>query len=469
MSVGAHPVVSAVARYDELLARADVAGLWEEFQARMRENLMFFGGRPVCNVLRPHFLHPQDFAAIAGAAKAVISALHKVYRALRENPEELQGRLYLSEAEAELTRLPDYCGPPDASARIDAFWAPGEVPGQGRLTFLEYNADSPGGLAFGDVLSQLFLELRPLRELEREFRLQTAPVRERVYDTLLACWRDWAQEAGRTVSGAPHIAIVDWRTVRTRNEFILSEQVFERRGSRTAICDPDELEYSGGRLHAGGDFPVDIVYKRVVVNEFIERLAEAGGLMEHPLVRAAGDHAVCVVNGFNVQLLYNKALFALLGEEAFQPLFTAEEQRALQRHIPWSRLFQEGRTSFEGREVDLPEFAAQRKEDLVLKPIRLYGGTGVMLGWEHEQLAWEAALKRALEEPHVLQQRVPTPREMFPIYSDGLSFVSRTVDVDPYVWRGREVDHAGVRLGTGDLLNVSAGGSATPMFLVEPR
>ena len=189
--------------------------------------------------------------------------------------------------------------------------------------------------------------------------------------------------------------------------------------------------------------------------------------MEHPLVRAAQDRAACVVNGFNVQLLYNKALFALLGEEAFQALFTAEEQRAIQQHIPWSRLFKDGHTLFEGRMVDLPEFAVQQKDNLVLKPIRLYGGTGVILGWEHEQQAWEAALKRALEEPHVLQQRVPTPRETFPIFADDLSFVSRTVDVDPYVWRGREVDHAGVRLGTGDLLNVSAGGSATPMFLVE--
>ena len=462
------PTGIAVERYNELLTRSDVAGLWQEFQVQMQENMLFFGERPVCNVLRPHFLHPQEFDYIARAAETVLGAIHRLYQALSLKPLELQRLLHLSEVEQALTELPDYYGRPDASARIDAFWLPSEgLDAPGQLYFLEYNSDSPGGLAFGDVLTELFLAQRPMQEFAQEYRIQSVPVRQQVYATLLDCYRDWARAVGKGQAAVPNIAIVDWREVRTRNEFVLLARVFERGGSRVVICDPDELEYQDGRLRVGADFPVDIVYKRVVVNEFIEKFSGEGDGLEHPLVQAAKDQAVCVVNGFNVQLLYNKALFALLGDEAYAGLLTAEELAAVRRHVPWSRLVQERRTALAGREVDLVELILTHKDDLVLKPIRQYGGSGVVLGWETGQQEWEAALRVALEQPHIVQRRVPTPRAYFPIYQDGLHFVSRTVDVDPYVWRGTRISHAGVRLGTGDLLNVSAGGSATPLFLVE--
>lgn len=62
-------------------------------------------------------------------------------------------------------------------------------------------------------------------------------------------------------------------------------------------------------------------------------------------------------------------------------------------------------------------------------------------------------------------------RAQFPIWQgEALQFVWRMMDVDPYVWRGQRVAHAGVRLGTSSLLNVSAGGgSAVPLFLVEEK
>lgn len=470
-----HPTQRAVDHYHALLAQEDVGALWESFKSQMQENLLAFGERPICNVLRPYFLHPEEYAFIAQATEGVMGALHKVYRALRDGRLDMTGSLALSPNEAALMRIPDFYGEPDASARMDAFYLPGESLGDATLKFLEYNADTPGGLAFGDVLGDLFMDLPVMQRFAQDYRVSRLHVREKVYDTLTACYADWCRVRGEAGSEQPNIAIVDWRAVRTRHEFTLSSRVFQRRGSQVVICDPGDLTYRDGQLWAdtgtGIDFPVDIVYKRVVVNEFVQAFSRPEELMAHPLVRAVQDQVVCMVNSFNCQMLYNKAIFALISDEENAHLLEADERAAVRAHIPWTRFVEERTTRFQGQEIDLVDFIRTNKDDLVLKPIKEYGGAGVVLGWETEPDDWAAAVQHALTRPIIVQQRVPTPRTTFPIYQDGaLKLVERMVDVDPYVWRGRQVAHAGVRLGTTSLLNVSAGGgSAAPLFLVEAK
>ncbi|MBX3054620.1 MAG: circularly permuted type 2 ATP-grasp protein [Caldilineaceae bacterium] len=466
-----HPTAAAVEHYHQLLRQSDAPALWARFQEQMRENLLYFGDRAICNVLRPQFLHPREYDFIAEATAHVTSALHKIYAALRAGELDCQRLLHLSPAEAALVALPDVYGHPDVSARMDAFWLPGPALDQGNLYFLEYNADSPGGLGYGDVLGDLFAEFEPMRGFAQRYRLTRPAVRSRVYRTLLETYRDWCQATERTPVERPNIAIVDWRSVRTRNEFLLSRQVFEAAGSRVVICDPDKLTLREGRLWAGDDFPVEIVYKRVVVNELIKRYPDPAELLAQPLVQAVAQNAVCIANHFNCQLLYNKALFALISDEENQHRFSPAEQAAVRRHVPWSRLVADQITRFDGAALELVELIRQRKDELVLKPVREYGGTGVVLGWETDASSWESALQRALVEPHVVQRRVPTPSDIFPVWQEGaLHFAPRMVDVDPYVWRGSAVEHAGVRLGTSALLNVSAGGgSAVPLFLAEAK
>lgn len=466
-----HPTDQAVAVYDELLRQGDVARLWQEFQAKMADHLLVFGDRPICNVLRPHFMHPAEYERLAAATAAVVSAIHKIYHAMRRHDMDMAKLLHLSPVEAALVTLPDVYGHPDVSARMDAFWLRGDRIGAGDLYFLEYNADSPGGLGYGDVLGDLFLELAPMRQFVEQYQVTSYPVRRHVYRTLVDVYRDWCVQVGKTPAAPPNIAIVDWRRVRTRNEFILSQQIFEAEGSRVRICDPDDLVLRQGRLWVENEFPVDIVYKRVVVNELINRYTEPDTLMEHPLVQGVAQGAVCIANHFNCQILYNKAMFALISDEENAHRFNQDEQEAIRRHVPWTRLVADRRTQLDGQEIDLIEYVGSHKDDLVLKPIREYGGTGVLLGWETEPMRWQAGLEQALASPHVVQRRVPIPQAYFPVWQDnGLHFVRRLMDVDPYVWRGQDVAHAGVRLGTSSLLNVSAGGgSAVPLFLVEKR
>ena len=72
---------------------------------------------------------------------------------------------------------------------------------------------------------------------------------------------------------------------------------------------PDQLEYRNGVLRRG-DFTIDLIYRRVRVSEFLMRFD-----LNHPLVRAYRDRAVCVVNSFRSEMAQRRAIFDLLTDE----------------------------------------------------------------------------------------------------------------------------------------------------------
>jgi uncharacterized circularly permuted ATP-grasp superfamily protein len=228
---------------------------------------------------------------------------------------------------------------------------------------------------------------------------------------------------------------------------------------------PDECEYKDGKLRTPRG-QVDVIYKRVLLTELVERCG-----LDHPILRAMRDKAVCLVNPPGCKILHKKASLAVLHDERNVDLFSREELQAIHEHIPWSRVVEERKTTFDGEPVDLLQFIRDNRERLVLKPNDEYGGKGIVLGWEVSDSEWEAAIATALAEPYIVQQRIPLPLEPYPSLVNGnLEFGERMVDTAPFVAYGEYVDGSLTRLGTAALLNVTAGGgSQTPTFVVEPR
>src|SRR5262245_24246061 len=75
---------AAIAHYhsllDDALARASQQRLSEEMQA----NNIFFGDRPVANVLRPRFLSAEQYALLQSACSLVGSAARRLAAAMLE-------------------------------------------------------------------------------------------------------------------------------------------------------------------------------------------------------------------------------------------------------------------------------------------------------------------------------------------------------------------------------------------------
>src|SRR5204862_6948097 len=193
--------------------------------------------------------------------------------------------------------------------------------------------------------------------------------RDRLLETLLNCHRE---AGGREEK--PTIAVVDYEDVPTRTEHHLFREFFESKGYPALVCDPRHLTYEGRVLRHEGR-AIHIVYKRLLVNELLDRKDELQALL-----RAIRERAVTVVNPFRCKPIHKKAIFAVLTDDESQPLFTEHERRAIAAHVPWTRRLREGRTTRDGASIDLLDYARRHRAELVLKPNDEYGGKGVFLG-----------------------------------------------------------------------------------------
>jgi hypothetical protein len=420
----------------------------ERFLDRVRDARLTFGGRVLCPFPRPNFVSPAVYEQIRGVCRGIFGAIEKAEARLGEG---LWDRVDVTPEERELVRIDPGYARSSPTSRLDSFVT------TDAYQFVELNAESPAGIAYAEVLVDLFLELPIVQRFQKRYRLRRFHAREAMLKTLVACYR----EAGGA-SAKPMIAIVDYEDVPTRTEHHLFRDFFESQGYPSLVCDPRHLTYEGGRLrHEGRE--IDIVYKRLLVNEFLERITEM-----QPLLQAARDRAVTLVNPFRCKPIHKKAIFAVLTDDELQGLFTADERRAIAAHVPWTRRVVDGRTTRDGREIDLVPHVRAGREGLVLKPNDEYGGKGVHIGWEMTESQWEAALAEALASSYVVQAKVDLRRETFPeVGAGGLTFRDLVVDLDPFVFNG-EVEGFLTRLSGTSLANVTSGGGQVPAFLVEP-
>jgi uncharacterized circularly permuted ATP-grasp superfamily protein len=208
-------------------------------------------------------------------------------------------------------------------------------------------------------------------------------------------------------------------------------------------------------------FRIDIVYKRVVIHEFLNEFG-----LDHPLIQAYREGAVCIANSFRTKLAHKKATFAVLSDPAYQYLFDSAELQAVQKHIPWTRFVRPSRTDFHGSEFDLETLLLHERERFVLKPNDDYGGHGVFLGWETERQKWHEVVKAALAKPYIVQERVFLEKTTMPAYSDRVYLDRLFGDFNPFLFQN-EVEGALIRLSASSLLNVTSGGGETALLVLE--
>ena len=444
-----------VAEYHALLTEELAGESDRQLATQLRTRGLFFGDRALCSVLRPRFFAPAQYAFLQRQGARILRAFRTAHRAALADDRVLD-QFGLSGWERELARVDP--GFPEASpvSRLDAFFVD-----DGRaLRFTEYNAEVPAGGAYNDVLAELFYAMPAMRAFLRRWDVRPLPARHQTLHALQDAWETWSGRRTR-----PRIAIVDWKEVPTQSEFALYRDYFVRQGIDCVIVDPAEVEYTGGELRAAGG-RIDVIYKRVLTTELVER-----GGMDHPILRAFRDRKVCLVNPPSCKILHKKASLAVLHDERNAHLFGEDERAAVAESIPWTRVVEERSTTFDGRTIDLLPWIADNRERLVLKPNDEYGGKGIVLGWEVDDAGWRDAIRAALAEPYIVQDRIMLPSEPYPSVIDGrLVIADRMVDTAPYAAHGSQVDGCLTRLASVALINVTAGGgSQTPTFLAEPR
>ena len=446
----------AVSRYHELLSDPKLA---ESSRAMLDEGLerakLIFGGRRLSPYLRPHFVSADDFQRIRSICETVWSAIQKVKDAAISN-DSIVTELGLTQIERELVRIDPGYSAVSPTARLDSFLT------SSAYSFVELNGESPAGIAYADAAYDIFSSLPVMKKFAEEYDVNALYGRRYMLEVLLDSYVEYL---GHKPDHSPTIAIVDLEDLPTKTEFELFKEFFEHNGYSAIICSPQELEFKEGRLRRN-DFEIDIVYKRLLLNEYLPIM------LDHPaLLNAYRAGAVCMVNSFRSKLIHKKALFAVLTDQRHKDLFTANERDAIALHVPWTRTIKDESTDYFGKKVELMEFVAANRDRLVLKPNDDYGGHGIYIGWNTNETQWNDSLQAALADgDYLAQERVPTARETFPALTpDGrVEFAEQLVDLDPLLFNGK-VGSAFTRLSFTELANVTSGGGMVPTYVIKKK
>jgi uncharacterized circularly permuted ATP-grasp superfamily protein len=452
---GPDAVADPIADWHALLQQGSASELCGSLASRMRERRLTFGGRLLCPFLRPFFLDEADEARVRNAAEELWRIGEAVAKVALEDPTLLDD-LGLNEAEIALARIDPGYRTTCTAARADAFLLPDS------LQFAEYNGESPAGAGYSQGLAEVF-DATPLMDAFRRgpsgYATRMYRPIDHLFDALVASYREWGGTAA-----APTIAIVDWREVPTFSEFELLRDAFIERGVPTVICDPRDLELTGNRLRAAGE-AIDLVYRRVLINDIVARADKC-----RTLIDAYRKRVVCVANSLRCKIPHKKAFFAVLSDERREYLFDAAERSFIRKHVPWTAVVREGTVRRDRRDFDLIPHIRQHRDRFVIKPSDEYGGTGVTLGWEVSERAWDDAIQKALAEQDrgwIAQERIAIRREAFPMcVNDAIELRDMLVDFAPYLFRGKLAGFL-TRLSATGLANVTSGGGQVPAFVVD--
>src|SRR5688500_7037114 len=355
----------AIAEFHEYLASEECldAELFEQMREAMRARRLLYGGREVGVSLRPHLLDAAQYARLVHASETLAGAFERMSEAFVAEP-SLMASVGMSEAEARLALVEPGYRCPSVTGRLDAF-----VHGDS-VKFVEYNAENPSSLTDQVGLNEVGFEVGAMRDFARRYRLRQPDPAAALLAALLDTFREW-RGAGAT---PPGVAVVDWDGLPTAGEFELLREYFDARGVPAVVCPPDELEYDGRHLRRG-DFKIDLVYKRIIIHELLERCGES-----HPLLRAYADGRVCLVNSFRCKPLHKKAAFELLTDDWGERWLSTSEREVVASCVPWTRRMFERRTTRGGESVELVEHVRRGRASFVLKPNDDYGGRGLVIG-----------------------------------------------------------------------------------------
>ena len=444
----------AVVKYNKLLEAGPYSDLaWAEaLQERMESGHLSAGGRLICPFLRPNFISRRQYENLVKTGESLIGAIDRIQQMVMDVP-ALLARLDLLPAEKMLAAIDPGYQALEVAARLDSHMV------NGHLHFVQYNADSPTGAGYADALADLFYDAPPVKEFRKKYTLTRAGSRKHLLQALLKSYKQFGG-----ASKKPNIAIVEFRSTyhSGQSEYQFFRDFFREEGYAVEIVSPEQLEYRNGVLRKGS-FEIDLVYRRLGVQEFLLRFD-----LSHPLVKAYRDRAVCIVNSFRSELAHKKAMFGLLTDETLTARFPAAERKAIRDHVPWTRLVTATKTTYDDKTVDLPEFIVQNRERLALKPNDDYSDQHTYFGWEMDAHGWDRALKQAMRAPYVVQERVEPVRSRFPLMSFGhLECRDMQVDVHPHAYLGK-VQGCSSWLSSGKSGFSSAAG-IVPTFILDSK
>ncbi len=280
-------------------------------------------------------------------------------------------------------------------ARFDIFYNPDTRD----YKFIEINTDGTACQSENDVLNQslginkVFLDkLSTCGFTYQQFDYYTLWIKSliEIYNEFL---ENKESQGNSTFNSTPCIGIVDFIDKAYLSDFVEFKIRFEKAGYETHICDITKMKYDGKMLYDEHGHKIDVIYRRAVTADVLSSLNKC-----QPLINAYLDGNVCLVGGFNTQLIHNKTIFALLSSTKFLGLLQEknyldnEQIELIKNHIPYTRIMSttlDDMNYYKATEADYEELV-NNKNKWIIKPLDSYDGAGgIYVGETTTQEDWQ--------------------------------------------------------------------------------
>lgn len=278
--------------------------------------------------------------------------------------------------------------------RFDIFYKDYE-----NFKFCEINTDGSSAMNEDNIIARILSETKAFQDFNKAYELE--------YFELLD---SWVKESIQIYDGydkkveKPNVAIVDFVESGTPNEFEDFKKTYIENGYDCIIADPRDLKYKDGKLYKD-DYRIDLIYRRIVTFELVEKIDEIGDF-----IQAYKDRAVCVIGSLKSQIMHNKIIFSILHEEDTLAQLSDTERQFIQQHIPYTKIFAGEKSIFD--EV------LNNKNKFIMKPMDLNASQGVFAGRDHTDTAWAERLNQVWGQDYICQEFVVPYQRDFLVYEN---------------------------------------------------
>jgi hypothetical protein len=271
---------------------------------------------------------------------------------------------------------------------------------------LEYNMSASLGGIDSATLSKAMIAQPFMAQFAAEHNLG-------FIDTMVEAAETLKLECGIAPGTRPSVAFCDWpgSYPDLEPQLIKNTANISKLGMDAFPCHLGHMRIDDDSNVWVGDRHVDVIYRSFLIEDLLD---PTGPALIEPVLRAAERGRVKIFSPMDAELYGSKGALALLSDEANRGVFDEQELECLDRILPWTRMVRPGPVTVAGRSVLLEDYAISEREELILKPVMLHGGAGVVPGWQTSPQDWANQLQDAMHGEYVLQRRIYPHTELFP-------------------------------------------------------
>jgi len=414
-------------------------------------------------MLRPRIIDPIQRSYFHYVCLQIVDALKRLPAMYLTDP-RVRKLLPLSEAEEAWLREAWGQGVPryhTMITRLDANTDFAAKDWREDFQFFEANSVGVGGLYYAPIAERILLDVvgPHLQRLEPELFLEPN------YDTRELLLDELRLHARSIRRPRCNIALLDdCENLGGITEYPRLAEYFQTHGHQALVADPREIQRQGDDLYYR-DLPIDVFYRDVELKQCIQIEASEG--KELTAIRRAfrqNQMVSSLAGDFD-----HKSCWEIFTDDQFAHHFSAAQWRIFSRHMLWTRLIRDTRTADDsGRIIDLIPYIAKHREELVIKPNREFGGTGVTLGAETTPAAWDLVLQEAVSHPYcyVVQRYAPVRSKEFPVVREDGSVVGEDFHVTcGFIVSASEIGII-ARASKKSVVNIAQHGGLTTVLMI---